>query len=241
MRPGLPERCSSRARPRLIKAGSDIVFQLHYTANGKPGDGSDAKSGWCSARSSRSSACDSGGREREVRDSAGRPQLRSGFGVRLDQDVKLICDAAAHAPSRQRFRVPRRLPDGRKADCCSVPQYDFNWQLCVLAGEDIVLPKGTRIECTAHFDNSANNPYNPDRDEGSQLGRPELGRDDDRVLRCAFDAGMDVKKLFPKRRTRKSLPRIDSARCSKPPHSETRARQDEYRRNHPFAALVSSN
>ena len=27
---------------------------------------------------------------------------------------------------------------------------------------DIVMPKGTHIHCTAHFDNSQNNPYNPD-------------------------------------------------------------------------------
>ena len=26
----------------------------------------------------------------------------------------------------------------------------------------MVLPKGTKIECTAHFDNSPNNPANPD-------------------------------------------------------------------------------
>jgi hypothetical protein len=26
----------------------------------------------------------------------------------------------------------------------------------------VVLPKGTRIECTAHFDNSVNNAANPD-------------------------------------------------------------------------------
>jgi hypothetical protein len=28
--------------------------------------------------------------------------------------------------------------------------------------QELLLPKGTRIECTAHYDNSANNPSNPD-------------------------------------------------------------------------------
>ena len=42
------------------------------------------------------------------------------------------------------------------------PKYDFNWQLGYELEKPIVLPRGTRIECTAHFDNSINNPHNPD-------------------------------------------------------------------------------
>ena len=44
----------------------------------------------------------------------------------------------------------------------SVPAYDFNWQIYYTLAEPMDLPKGTRIDCLAHFDNSANNPYNPD-------------------------------------------------------------------------------
>jgi hypothetical protein len=44
----------------------------------------------------------------------------------------------------------------------SVPKYDFNWQLGYELKEPILLPKGTRIDCVAHFDNSPNNKYNPD-------------------------------------------------------------------------------
>jgi hypothetical protein len=42
-----------------------------------------------------------------------------------------------------------------------VPKYDFNWQLGYRYASPKPLPKGTRIECVAHFDNSANNPANP--------------------------------------------------------------------------------
>ena len=44
----------------------------------------------------------------------------------------------------------------------SVPAYDFSWQTYYVLSEPIELPKGTRIDCLAHFDNSENNPYNPD-------------------------------------------------------------------------------
>jgi hypothetical protein len=43
-----------------------------------------------------------------------------------------------------------------------VPRYDFNWQMTYQLVEPILLPKGTRIQVTAHFDNSPNNPANPD-------------------------------------------------------------------------------
>lgn len=44
-----------------------------------------------------------------------------------------------------------------------IPNYNFGWQL----GYEIEpgtkrLPKGTKIEAIAHYDNSAFNPYNPD-------------------------------------------------------------------------------
>jgi len=44
----------------------------------------------------------------------------------------------------------------------SVPRYDFGWQTLYTMAEPKVLPKGTRIDCTAHFDNSPKNKYNPD-------------------------------------------------------------------------------
>ena len=43
-----------------------------------------------------------------------------------------------------------------------VPRYDFNWQLVYHPLQPIAIPKGSRIECVAHHDNSANNKFNPD-------------------------------------------------------------------------------
>jgi hypothetical protein len=53
-------------------------------------------------------------------------------------------------------------PDGQTRTILNVPRYDFNWQFWYLPVEEMVLPKGTKIACTAHFDNSVNNPHNPD-------------------------------------------------------------------------------
>src|SRR5262249_41020175 len=61
-------------------------------------------------------------------------------------------------------------PSGETATLLSVPKYDFNWQLGYELEKPMVLPKGTRIECTAHFDNSINNPHNPDPTKAVKWG-----------------------------------------------------------------------
>jgi hypothetical protein len=53
-------------------------------------------------------------------------------------------------------------PDGRREDVLRVPRYDFNWQLTYVPQEPLKLTKGTVVECSAWYDNSANNPANPD-------------------------------------------------------------------------------
>jgi len=54
------------------------------------------------------------------------------------------------------------FPDGREQIALNVPHYDFNWQLGYDLAKPISLPKGTKLIITAHYDNSANNKFNPD-------------------------------------------------------------------------------
>jgi hypothetical protein len=53
-------------------------------------------------------------------------------------------------------------PDGTSELLLSVPKYDFNWQITYDLAKPKVLPKGTKVEVVAHFDNSPGNKYNPD-------------------------------------------------------------------------------
>src|SRR5262249_26339762 len=61
-------------------------------------------------------------------------------------------------------------PDGHSEVLLSVPSYDFAWQAVYRLAEPKVLPRGTRIECLAHFDNSADNPANPDPSQSVKWG-----------------------------------------------------------------------
>ena len=60
------------------------------------------------------------------------------------------------------MRYVAYFPDGHNETLLFVPAYDFNWQFTYLARKPIFIPKGTRIEVVAAFDNSVNNPANPD-------------------------------------------------------------------------------
>jgi thiol-disulfide isomerase/thioredoxin len=80
----------------------------------------------------------------------------------------LNCDAEgvglfAHMHLRGKdMTFTAHLPAGRKDTLLIIPNYNFAWQIAYQWQTGAKkLPKGTRLECIAHFDNSAFNPYNP--------------------------------------------------------------------------------
>jgi thiol-disulfide isomerase/thioredoxin len=80
----------------------------------------------------------------------------------LDRDVVGI-GLFAHMHLRGRdMTFTAQLPDGKRDTLLVIPNYSFSWQVPYRwePGQRR-LPKGTRLECVAHFDNSAFNPYNP--------------------------------------------------------------------------------
>jgi len=60
------------------------------------------------------------------------------------------------------FRYELTYPDGKKEILLDVPRYDFNWQNWFKLEKPIVIPAGSEMLCTAHYDNSEGNLYNPD-------------------------------------------------------------------------------
>jgi hypothetical protein len=51
-------------------------------------------------------------------------------------------------------------PNGKSQIALSV-KYDFDWQFGYDLEKPILVPKGTKLQVEAHFDNSANNRFNP--------------------------------------------------------------------------------
>jgi hypothetical protein len=82
--------------------------------------------------------------------------------VTVNQDVTLQ-SMMPHTHLRGKsFEYRAVYPNGESAVLLSLPTYDFNWQLTYHLQQPLKLPKGTRLEVTAWYDNSANNPANPD-------------------------------------------------------------------------------
>ena len=78
------------------------------------------------------------------------------------EDVRIV-DLMPHMHLRGKdFTYTAVYPNGSREIVLSVPRYDFNWQLLYQFAEPLRLPKGSRLECVAHFDNSPNNKHNPD-------------------------------------------------------------------------------
>ena len=159
--PGL-QPLDLQGQAKLIKAGSDIILQLHYTANGTPG-ADKTKIGLVLAKGTpklRNVTIGASNASFKIPPNDGNYEVKSQ--VQLEETVTLA-DLTPHMHFRGKdFLYQVIYPDGRTETLLSVPKYDFNWQLGYMLEKPLVLPKGTRIECTAHFDNSANNPYNPD-------------------------------------------------------------------------------
>ena len=93
---------------------------------------------------------------------AGDPNYKVDSKISLVKDVKITAFLPHMHLRGKDFSYRITYPDGHVENVLSVPKYSFSWQLSYYPETAIVLPKGATVECTAHFDNSANNPNNPD-------------------------------------------------------------------------------
>jgi len=189
--PGLePTECRP-GQAKLVKAGSDIVLQLHYTPNGKATTdqtkiGLTFANGEVTERVMTMSAMNV-----FLKIPPGDPNYESHAQATLKQDVKLV-SLMPHMHYRGKdFKYVAVYPTGEKQTLLSVPRYDFNWQLGYQLQDQMLLPKGTRIECTAHHDNSPNNKYNPDPTKEVRWGDQTWEEMMIGWFDVAFDASLD--------------------------------------------------
>ena len=147
----------------LVPKGSTFIFELHYTPNGF-------------AQSDRSYFGMTFTDEKNVNRLIGGgeamnpefeiPPGESDYVVtsteRARKDITLL-SLTPHMHLRGKsFRYELRYPDGREENLLDVPKYDFNWQLRYELAEPLHVPKGSVLTCTAVYDNSEENPNNPD-------------------------------------------------------------------------------
>lgn len=147
---------------KKVPAGATLYFQLHYTPTGK-------------ATTDVTTIGLKYAKETPKHQVLTRPVLNTGFVIPAganNHEVKSfytfsedthITSFMPHMHLRGKdFEVKAHFPDGTSKILLSVPKYDFNWQTYYVPKEPVTIPKGTKIECTAHYDNSTANKFNPD-------------------------------------------------------------------------------
>lgn len=80
----------------------------------------------------------------------------------VDEDIQVISYFPHMHTRGKSMRYTATYPDGTSEILLDLPAYDFNWQWYYYPEEPVTLPEGTVLDIEAHYDNSANNPNNPD-------------------------------------------------------------------------------
>ncbi len=155
---------------RLLRGKHDIILQIHYTTNGKEAvDRTEVGLIFAKQPPAKVAA---GGLVINPRfiipANDGNYEVR-GQNVLMADTLLTAMTPHMHVRGKDMTYIAH-YPDGRDETLLSVPKYDFNWQITYELSEPKVLPKGTRIEVIAHFDNSANNKFNPDPAQSVRWG-----------------------------------------------------------------------
>jgi hypothetical protein len=183
----------------LIKAGSDIVFQVHYTTNGKPGTDRSRLGLVFAPGPPKQRVVGLAAHNNEFKIPAGDANYRVDSVYDLGAQVELT-SMQPHMHGRGKdFEFRAVYPTGESELLLRVLNYSFSWQLSYELAKPIILPKGTRIQCTAHFDNSANNPNNPDASR--EVGWGDQSRDEMMIgfFSVAVDVNVPAKSLEAER------------------------------------------
>lgn len=160
--PGMPADVMSPGQGKLLKAGSDLVLQMHYTANGKQvTDQTRVGIVFSKTPPAEKVMMLAAGNEKFAIP-PGAPNHEVKGAITLREPAKLV-SLLPHMHLRGKaFTMRAVYPTGEAETLLEVPRYDFNWQLVYRLQDQKPLPAGTRIEATAWYDNSPNNPANPD-------------------------------------------------------------------------------
>ncbi len=174
--PGMPPDKYPAGSAKWIPPGASLKFTLHYHA-AKSADGTPVTDrtsvGLIFAKEPPATpirrlgvdnyffAIPAGAANQEVRQCA-----------EFDRD-SLLMTFTAHMHYRGKdalFQIQR--PGEAPENVLYIPKYDFNWQLKYVEKEPVFVPKGTKLIITFHYDNSPNNPGNPDPAKPIRWGDP---------------------------------------------------------------------
>jgi hypothetical protein len=184
---------------KLVKAGSDLVFQLHYTANGTAGE-DQSLVGLVFAKeppAERVMTLAIGDSKFAI--PPGDPNYKVSAKTELPNSSTLLSFFPHMHVRGKAFEYKVTQPGGEPETLLKIDDYNFNWQLTYRLEKPLVLQDGAKIECSGYFDNSPNNPHNPDPKATVKFGEQSWEEMMIGFFDVAVDANMDKKTFFKKK------------------------------------------
>lgn len=194
--PGQPPMRCRPGMAKKIPAGSDLVLQMHYTPAGHAlDDRTSVGIVWAAQPPDKRVLTLQLDTTRFVIP-AGDRNYRVSVSGTLPNDAELLSMFPHMHLRGKAFEYSLVQPGGRVETLLRVAPYDFSWQLDYRLAEPRLLKKGTLLLCTAWYDNSPNNPRNPDPTQDVTYG--EQSRDEMMVgfFDVAVPANVDKSSFF---------------------------------------------
>lgn len=166
--PGLgAQEFTDEASAKLVPKGSDLVFELHYTADGEdtPDVSEVALTLAKAAPTTRRYYYTSGPSANNLVIPAGNANAEVVGEVTVDRDDVHLVYMQPHMHLLGKDMEIRAVYPTGEMQTLLYAKWDFNWQQGYQMAEPLPLPKGTRLISIVHFDNSANNPFAPTPDK----------------------------------------------------------------------------
>ena len=147
---------------KLVKKGSVLIFQIHYVTNGEPGKDQTSMGVIFAKEPVQKRVITAGATQASfaIPPGADNHEVVSEMAFKEDSHIDSL-HPHMHVRGKD-FKYTLTYPDGTSKVILSVPRYDFGWQLTYVLKEELAVPKGSKLVCVAHYDNSPKNKFNPD-------------------------------------------------------------------------------
>ncbi len=184
---------------KRIKAGSDLVLQMHYTTSGKATEDR-TRIGLVFAKEPPKQAVLS---LQMSNDRFVIPPGDSNYRVQvsgtLPNDALLIAMFPHMHLRGKAFEYLITGPNGHVETLLKVNHYDFQWQLNYRLAEPRLIKAGTRLTWVGYFDNSPNNPNNPDPTAEVRFGEQSWEEMMIGFFDVVVDSTLDKQKFFERK------------------------------------------
>jgi hypothetical protein len=186
---------------KFIPAGSDLVFQMHYMAHGHPMSDQTSVGLVFAKEPPKQRVLTLQLTNDKFVIPPGVPDFRVEVHGSIPNDALLLSFFPHMHLRGKRFEYNILQPGGGIETLLRV-NYDFYWQLSYRLAEPRLLKAGTVLQAVAWYDNSKNNPHNPDPDASVRWGDQTYDEMMVGFFDVAVPAGVDKTQFFVRRPSR---------------------------------------